>query len=211
MTINPSDLEQTDEGAVSRGLDEYAADVASSVGALGWSADFDTVKVTVAPDRWIDTLRTAKTELGLGFFSYLSAIHWTNDVEVGEPPAEPVEERIEVLAAVGDLTVGRLVHFSTSLPTEGAALPTATAVYGGANWHEREAADMFNIEFVGHPQPEKLYLPIDFEGHPLRKSFPLLSREVKPWPGTVDVEGMPGTDEPAETTPSGASTQNPGA
>jgi NADH-quinone oxidoreductase subunit C len=40
-----------------------------------------------------------------------------------------------------------------------------------------------------------LYLPSEFEGHPLRKDYPLLAREVKPWPGLVDVEGMPG--EPA--------------
>ena len=39
-----------------------------------------------------------------------------------------------------------------------------------------------------------MYLPDAFEGYPLRKSYPLLSREVKPWPGTVDVEGMPTTD-----------------
>ena len=50
--------------------------------------------------------------------------------------------------------------------------------------------------FEGHPALRHLYLPFDFEGHPLRKDFPLLAREVKPWPGLVDVEGMPG--EPAE-------------
>lgn len=64
-------------------------------------------------------------------------------------------------------------------------------VYPGANWHEREAAEMFGISFEGHPNLVQLYLPGGFEGHPLRKSFPLLTREVKPWPGTVDVEGMP--------------------
>ena len=41
----------------------------------------------------------------------------------------------------------------------------------------------------------KLYLPGAFEGHPMRKDFPLLSRRVKPWPGIVDVEQMPGDDE----------------
>jgi NADH-quinone oxidoreductase subunit C len=65
---------------------------------------------------------------------------------------------------------------------------------------------MFGIDFVGHPNLIKLYLPDGFEGHPLRKSFPLLTREVKPWPGTVDVEGMPGqagesSDEPTEENP----------
>jgi NADH-quinone oxidoreductase subunit C len=74
-------------------------------------------------------------------------------------------------------------------------------VYAGADWHEREAAEMFGIDFVGHPNLVKLYLPDAFEGHPLRKSFPLLSREVKPWPGTVDVEPMPGSDEPSTENP----------
>jgi NADH-quinone oxidoreductase subunit C len=77
-------------------------------------------------------------------------------------------------------------------------------LYSGANWHEREAHEMFGIEFTGHPQLIKLYLPEAFQGHPLRKSFPLLSREVKPWPGTVDVEGMPGhqdEDEPSTENP----------
>jgi NADH-quinone oxidoreductase subunit C len=40
----------------------------------------------------------------------------------------------------------------------------------------------------GHPDLRKLYLPTEFEGHPLRKDFPLLARMVKPWPGIVDVE-----------------------
>ena len=55
---------------------------------------------------------------------------------------------------------------------------------------------MFGITFLGHPDPRNLYLPGEFEGYPLRKDFPLLARVVKPWPGIVDVEPMPG--EPAE-------------
>jgi NADH-quinone oxidoreductase subunit C len=46
--------------------------------------------------------------------------------------------------------------------------------------------------FNGHPHLTKLYLPGDFEGYPLRKDFPLLARRLKPWPGIVDVEPMPG-------------------
>ena len=54
---------------------------------------------------------------------------------------------------------------------------------------------MFGIDFVGHPDLRHIYLPADFEGHPLRKDFPLLARVVKPWPGIVDVEPMPGGDD----------------
>ncbi len=55
---------------------------------------------------------------------------------------------------------------------------------------------MFGIAFDGHPNLVNLYLTDGFEGHPLRKSYALLTREVKPWPGTVDVEDMPSTENP---------------
>jgi len=90
---------------------------------------------------------------------------------------------------------------------------TLTKVFSGADWHERETWEMFGIVFDGHPGLRHLYLPSDFEGHPLRKDFPLLARIVKPWPGIVDVEPMPVVDEPAageaasgdEATPEDAS------
>ena len=69
-----------------------------------------------------------------------------------------------------------------------------TSVYPGADWHERETWEMYGIGFNGHPALRHLYLPAEFEGHPLRKDFPLLAREVKPWPGLVDVEPMPGEE-----------------
>jgi NADH-quinone oxidoreductase subunit C len=68
---------------------------------------------------------------------------------------------------------------------------------------------MFGIMFEGHPNLTHLYLPDSFLGNPLRKSFPLLSREVKPWPGTVDVEAMPGGEVDEEDE--GPSEENPEA
>ena len=58
--------------------------------------------------------------------------------------------------------------------------------------------EMFGIEFVNRSPLSHIYLPAEFEGHPLRKDFPLLARRVKPWPGIVDVEPMPGTDDGGE-------------
>ena len=69
-----------------------------------------------------------------------------------------------------------------------------TPVYPGADWHERETWEMYGINFEGHPELKHIYLPSDFEGFPLRKDFPLLPRVVKPWPGIVDGEPMPGED-----------------
>jgi NADH-quinone oxidoreductase subunit C len=59
---------------------------------------------------------------------------------------------------------------------------------------------MFGFVFEGHPALRHHYLPMEFEGHPLRKDYPLLSRVVKPWPGLVDVEPMPEDAEPAAAT-----------
>ena len=84
------------------------------------------------------------------------------------------------------------------VPEDDFAVDSWVTVYAGANWHEREAHEMFGIGFRGHPNLAHLYLPGEFEGHPLRKDFPLLARHVKPWPGIVDVEPMPEEDEPDE-------------
>jgi NADH:ubiquinone oxidoreductase subunit C len=191
VTSSQSDTESTT-------LSGYADEVAAVVGGTG-EVTFDTVKVTVESAHWEAAHRTARDELGLVFFSWLSAVDWTNEVAVGDPPGEEVEERLEVLSTVSDISEGRRVTFTTSIPNESPAIASLVGVYAGANWHEREAHEMFGIDFEGHPDLSHLYLPDSFVGHPLRKQYPLLSREVKPWPGTVDVEPMP--EGPSEENP----------
>lgn len=189
MTSSPSEMEMVDtEGSgEGRSLVERAAEL---VGGVALEA-LETAKVGVSVDRWAEVMRIARDELGLGFFSWLSAVHWANDPQVGDSLSAEVTERFELLCAVSDVTGGDLVVFSTDLGATDPTVNSLVEIYPGADWHEREAREMFGITFVGHPRPENLYLPNGFVGNPLLKSFPLLSREVKPWPGDVDVEEMP--------------------
>ncbi len=104
------------------------------------------------------------------------------------------ETRFQMLARVNDIRRHVGVTIKADVP-DSLVMPTWVGSYAGANWHERETHEMFGIVFDGHPDLRNLYLPGAFEGYPLRKDFPLLSRMVKPWPGIVDVEPMPGADD----------------
>jgi NADH-quinone oxidoreductase subunit C len=80
------------------------------------------------------------------------------------------------------------VRIKVKLPHADPVCPTVSDLFPTSNWHERETREMFGIRFEGHPKPVKLLLSEPFEGEPLRKDFPLMTREVKPWPGAVEGE-----------------------
>ena len=157
--------------------------------------DLDTFKIHVQKDNWVEVATQLRDEHGLVFFSWLSAVDWENDVSFGEPPKEEVDPSFEILYCLSDITDGNFVVVSTKIKKENPSIASLIDVFPGANWHEREAFEMFGISFEGHPNLVKLYLPDGFEGNPLLKSYELLTREVKPWPGEVDVEPMPESKE----------------
>lgn len=80
------------------------------------------------------------------------------------------------------------VRIKARLPHDEPSIDTISDLYPTCDWHERETTEMFGIRFDGHPKPVKLLLAEQFEGYPLRKDFPLMTREAKPWPGAVEGE-----------------------
>ena len=175
----------------------------------------DDLWIRVSASAWRSTGETLR-EQGFDYFCFLSAIDWLpSPFGRGEddPSAEPDEAeeeskemaqgyaggatRFQVFARVTDLRR----HVGVTLKADIDDTMTVESwipVYAGANWHERETHEMFGIGFAGHPDLRNMYLPGDFEGHPMRKDFPLLARMVKPWPGIVDVEPMPAGDDGEE-------------
>ena len=157
--------------------------------------EFETINIKIDSTDWIDVHIKLRDEFNLKFFSWLSAIDWDNEVSVGEAPKESVSPSFEIITCLSDLDNTNLVTVSTIISKSEPNINSLIDVYAGANWHEREAYEMFGINFENHPNLEKLYLPDGYEGNPMLKSFELISREVKPWPGDVDVEGMPEESE----------------
>jgi NADH-quinone oxidoreductase subunit C len=106
--------------------------------------------------------------------------------------------RFQVMMRVSSTVEHRGLILRADLDESNPAVASVANIYGGANWHERETWEMFGFWFEGHPGLIHIYLPGSFEGYPLRKDFPLLAREVKPWPGLTNVEPIAGeADEEA--------------
>jgi NADH-quinone oxidoreductase subunit C len=105
------------------------------------------------------------------------------------------DTRFQVFARLYSIRRKLGVTLKADLDDESPAVATIHDIFYGAEWHERETWEMYGIVFEGHPDLRHIYLPGEFEGFPLRKDFPLLAREVKPWPGIVDVEDLPAAEE----------------
>ncbi|MFB7209907.1 NADH-quinone oxidoreductase subunit C [Streptomyces sp. NPDC056255] len=152
-------------------------DAAAELFGEGATAEhaYDLLTVDVPATSWIAALETARDQLGCTYFDWLSAV---------DEPGTGFRVCVHV-AALAEGRVRRLL-VRTTVPHEAAVLPTATDVYAGAAWHERETHEMFGIGFDGHPHLVPLLLPEGFEGHPLRKDFVLAARVAKAWPGAKE-------------------------
>jgi NADH-quinone oxidoreductase subunit C len=80
--------------------------------------------------------------------------------------------RFEVVCHLYSLQYRRRLRLKVRVD-EGEAVPTVTDVWPTANWHEREVYDMFGIPFEAHPDLRRILMPDDWEGHPLRKDYPV--------------------------------------
>jgi NADH-quinone oxidoreductase subunit C len=85
----------------------------------------------------------------------------------------PMEPRFELNYQLLSIEKSLKLRLRVKLPGADPAVQTVTGVWPTANWHERETFDLFGIRFQGHPDLRRILMPDDWEGHPLRKDYPV--------------------------------------
>jgi len=211
--LSPSDSSTPTTPVTDSQRDELARMILATLGEAvidSFVKPGDDVWVRLRTDSWRAGLIALRESLGFDYFCFLSAIDWLpspygrGEDDPTEPPPERDmtvrpgycggDTRMQVFARLASSTSHLGVILKVDVPDGSLTIDSVANIYAGANWHERETHEMFGIVFAGHPDLRNMYLPTDFEGYPLRKDFPLLARMVKPWPGIVDVEPLPGGD-----------------
>jgi NADH-quinone oxidoreductase subunit C len=157
-----------DASVLNGAADEIRAHLGST--ALDVTENHGRLILRVAPDERPRALAVLKT-LGYSYYSWAGGVDW------------PEDDKFEVLDHVEALDRNLHVTVRCEVPRSNPRLPTATTVYGGADWHERETWELFGIVFVGHPRLRRLLLADWQEGFPMRKDAVLRARVEKPWPG----------------------------
>jgi NADH-quinone oxidoreductase subunit C len=124
----------------------------------------DVVQVVASPEDVPAVLTTARETLGLPHLSFITVVDREGSFEL---TYELIDFR------------GATVRVRTTIEGDEPVIGTVTNVYPTANWHEREAYDMFGVAFAGHPDLRRTYMWQDhFDHHPLLKSFEISTKRT---------------------------------
>jgi NADH-quinone oxidoreductase subunit C len=148
-------------------LDEVREALASRFGDAVLEVTFPKgeLAVRLAKDSLVAAASFLKSERGF------NALNDMIGLDSGPTPA-PGRKRFSVLYQLYSFAARLRVRLVVDAG-EDEPLPSIVAIYKSADWAEREIFDMFGIRFEGHPGLRRIYLDPEFEGHPLRKDFPL--------------------------------------
>jgi NADH-quinone oxidoreductase subunit C len=124
---------------------------------------FGELTLTVARERWLDTIKTLRDEPDYLFVNIV-------DVTAADYPER--EERFDVVAHLQSPKHNLRVRVKTRTD-EMTPVASLTPLYPGADWFERETYDLFGVMFSGHPDLRRIMTDYGFDGHPLRKDFPM--------------------------------------
>jgi NADH-quinone oxidoreductase subunit C len=152
------------EGSLDERLERYLKGFRDQHGLEESEIEGNVVRVVVEPGLVPAVLTTARERLGILHLSFITVVDRVGSLEL----------TYELL----DLRGGQ-VRVRTTIEGEEPVIDSVTAVYPTANWHEREAYDMFGVAFKGHPDLRRLYMWQDhFDHHPLLKSFEISTKRT---------------------------------
>jgi NADH-quinone oxidoreductase subunit C len=134
-----------------------------ALGELATDAKFDRkeLTITVAKESIIAACEAVKAA-GYNFFEDVTAVDWY-----------PQEPRFQVSYHILSHALKQRVRLVVQLESTSLALDSMTPVWPAANFYEREVFDLFGIHFGGHPRLTRIMMPDNWEGHPLRKDYPV--------------------------------------
>jgi NADH-quinone oxidoreductase subunit C len=139
--------------------------------------DADAVKAGNA-ERGELTLEIAPGKIGsiCGFLKYdQKFVRLSTVTAVDRYPAEP---RFEVVYHLHSVERNQRARLKCRLRGEDPVIESVTGVWRSANWYEREVFDLFGIRFLGHPDLRRILMPEEWEGHPLRKDYPVTGSRI---------------------------------
>lgn len=127
------------------------------------SESFGEMQVLIPAENIVAASQKLRDEFEFAFLSTITAVDYFPEVS----------PRFHVIYVFRSLSQN--LQISLRVPVEGdnPVVPTLTGLYLGANWRERELWDMFGIKVEGHPDMRRILMPRDWDGHPLRKDYPL--------------------------------------
>jgi NADH-quinone oxidoreductase subunit C len=133
----------------------------------GGKVDRGELTLEIDAHRIVSACGFLKHEQGFIRLSTLTAVDWY--------PSEP---RFEVVYHLHSLEHNRRVRLKCKVAGTTPMIDSICSVWRSANWYEREVFDLFGIQFTNHPNLKRIMLPDDWEGHPLRKDFPITGNRV---------------------------------
>jgi NADH-quinone oxidoreductase subunit C len=124
----------------------------------------EEITITVAGEKIVEICRYCRDTKGLeyNFLSDVTGIDYY-----------PQSPRFAVAYHLYSMVHNRALRLKVCLDDEEPTVPSVTDVYPAANWFEREIYDLVGVTFTGHPDLRRILMPEDWEGHPLRKDYPL--------------------------------------
>ena len=125
------------------------------------------------------TLLRDDPQLRFDHLSDITAVDYLEYNPAGGPPGEGRTPRFDVVYHLYSIGRNQRVRLKVGVDEDDTTVPSLTGVWAAANWAERETYDMYGIEFSGHPNMTRILMPDDWQGHPLRKDYPLIEEEIE--------------------------------